>query len=308
MSWDLNQFREVVGIAATEFRYEIGGSSPSGLWEHAILNCPDEIDRVARDYVNASPDLIVAFTERLNRVTLGGMSDDHAIDVDAAVALNTTIITRIRTLAATAVRPPPVFAAIGPGESLWMLEEVGEAALLEAYMEQARGCIDAGADGFLCRSFSELEPMRIAVEAVRSLCDLPVIGSMTFDAGPDASDTASGVSIPEACRMLKEAGADMAGVDRSEFPDGTAAIVALLKQSGSLPVYAEVNAGRAEVVDAQVLYREASVTYGERFERLHEAGASIIGGGLGAGPDHVVQLIRQRDRRVRKGRRAKGEE
>ncbi len=130
---------------------------------------------------------------------------------------------------------------------------------------------------------------------------------MTFDAGPDAMDTTAGVSIPEACRALEQAGADMVGFDRGEYPDGAAAVISLMAQSTSLPVYAEINAGRAEIVDSRIVYQEPAAAFGERLERLRDAGAKLVGGGLGASPEHIAQLIRQRERLVRKARRATGD-
>lgn len=305
MSWDISQFQDVIGIAAGDFRPEFDRQDPSGLWERAAVDRREDVVAAVASRIHAGADLVVAFTDRLNRVALSGSIDAESADIEAMIEWNQAIVSCFREAASGSERPPLVFCAIGPVEGLWMLEELSASDLHAAYSEQVRRCIDAGADGFLCRSFSELEPMRIAVRAIREAGDLPIIGSMTFDAGADAMDTATGTSIPEACRMLQEEGADMIGVDRGEFPDGTAAIVSLMAESGTLPVYAEVNAGRAEIVDQRVVFREPPAAYGERLERLRDAGVRIVGGGLGAGSDHIVQLCRQRERLVRKGRRAR---
>lgn len=303
LSWDLRQFRDDVGIAAGEFRSAAASSGADGLWERVAIDRPDIVDSAARGFIDSGADLVIAFTDRLNRIALAGIPDAPPTDLDSLVHWNETIVSQLRAAASASDRRPLVFCAIGPVEALWMLDEVSEVDLVEAYAEQVRRCINAGADGFLCRSFSELEPLRIAVRTIRDACDLPLIGSMTFDAGPDAMDTATGATIPEACRVLREAGADMVGVDRGEYPDGTPAIVSLLAQSGTLPVYAEVNAGRAEIVEQRVAYREPATVFGERLERLRDAGAKIVGGGLGAGREHIAQLNRTRERLVRKGRR-----
>ncbi|MCB9858176.1 MAG: homocysteine S-methyltransferase family protein [Phycisphaerales bacterium] len=303
MSWDFSQFRDDVGIAAGEFRGESSSSRVDELWERVAIDRPDIVESAVRGYVDSGADLIIAFTDRLNRIALAGVSDVAPDDLDGLIQWNERIVSQLRELTSVMEPRPKLFCGIGPVEALWMLEEVSEKELAAAYSEQVRRCIDAGADGFLCRSFSELEPLRIAVRAVRQACDLPLIGSMTFDAGPNAMDTATGDSIPEACRVLHEAGADMVGVDRGEYPDGTAAIVSLMVQSSTLPVYAEVNAGRAEVIEQRVVYREPATAYGERLERLRDAGVKIVGGGLGTTREHIAQLSRHRERLVRKGRR-----
>lgn len=307
MSWDLSQFENAVGIAAGEFRYEAAAQATPGLWERVAIDRPDAVSEIARGYVQSGADLIVAFTDRLNRIAAAGLSDAAGNDLEDVLGWTGSIVSSLHNIAVTSERRPLVFAALGPVEDLWMLDEIDEKALHDAYTEQVNHCIDAGADGFLCRSFSELEPLHVAIRAIRKVCDLPLIGSMTFDAGPDAMDTATGSSIPEACRMLQEEGADVVGIDRGEFPDGTAAVVSLMVESGRLPVYAEINAGRAEIVENRVVFREPAEAYGERLERLRDAGAKIVGGGLGAGREHVAQLIKQRQRLVRKARRARPE-
>ena len=272
-------------------------------WEWTAVLKPDMITAASAGFLKAGADILVAFTDRLNAISARDVVGHQDIEPAAADRITRIIIESVRRAAAGQPRPIAVLAGIGPVEPLLMLDEITADALRKCYAAQARQCVRAGADGLLCRSFTELDALRCAIEGIQSECALPIIGSMTFDAGPDAIDTVTGVSVPQAHQMLASLDAAMVGVDRGEFPDGAAAIVSLMRQSGDLPIYVEVNAGRMEIVDQRIIFPESAETYGERFAQLADAGGRVIAGGLGAGSRHIAQWHRVRERLERRARR-----
>lgn len=188
-----------------------------------------------------------------------------------------------------------VVGAIGPTDALITLSESDESTLHDDYSAWCRALCDGGCDVILCRSFSELEQLVVAVKAAVST-GLPVVASMTFDSGPDFTETILGVTIPQMCRAMAESGATLIGCDGSEYPDGAPAIVTLLRQSCPLPVYIERSAGRAELGDDGLVYPESPREFADRMEALKAAGAAIIGGGRGVTVAHIVEAARQLDR------------
>lgn len=198
--------------------------------------------------------------------------------------------------------PASIWGAIGPVDSLLSLSEVEEPLLSEAFSNQARALAEGGVDAILCRGFSELESLVIAVRAAKDAASLPVIGSMIFDSGHDYSQTPMAVTIPQAAQALADAGACMMGADGSEFPDGAPAVVSLIRASGTLPVYVEVTAGRPELTETGVRYPETPRLFAERLERLVDAGAAIVGGGRGVTVAHMTEISKTA-LRLRKRRR-----
>ncbi|MFQ5430599.1 MAG: homocysteine S-methyltransferase family protein, partial [Phycisphaerae bacterium] len=182
--------------------------------------------------------------------------------------------------------------------------EIDEETLSRAYRRQAAALAEGGVDGILCRSFTELDALRIALEAAKAATNLPLIGSMVFDSGPDFTETVMHVTVPQAAAAIREAGASMVGCDHAEHPDAAADVVGMLRAACDLPVWVEINAGRAELSEDRRVYPETPKAYGERLPALAQAGATIIGGGRGATRDHIAAMRQARDRflRRRKGR------
>ncbi len=50
----------------------------------------------------------------------------------------------------------------------------------DAFREQAEGLLEGGVDAFVVETFSDLDEMRLAVEAIRALTDLPILAEVTF--------------------------------------------------------------------------------------------------------------------------------
>ena len=77
-----------------------------------------------------------------------------------------------------------VFASIGPtGELVKPYGEKTEEELVECFMEQIEACVEAGADGILIESMMDLTEAKAALKAVRIICALPAVVSMTFEKG-----------------------------------------------------------------------------------------------------------------------------
>ncbi len=269
------------------------------------LNRPDLVREVGRFFVGAGADILTTCTDEANAVLLADELASGSLDLKQLADANRLIAVACRNAINDAGEQGLVFGSLGPVGQILSLNEIESDLLYEAWYAQAIALAEGGVDAILCRSFDELEALLIAVKASREATGLAVIGSMTFGAGPEGTETIMRTTVPQACHALTEAGSAMVGADRSEAPDGTAAIVSLMREACELPLWVEVNAGRVQVIEGRMVYPEAPEEFAARYKAIRAAGAQIIGGGNGATIAHIAALadIRSllRKRRMKEG-------
>jgi len=61
---------------------------------------------------------------------------------------------------------------------------------------------------------------------------------------------------------------------------------------GEIPILAEPNAGKPELVDDQVIYKVNPEDFAGAAEKIHSAGVNIIGGCCGTGPAHIQAVAK----------------
>lgn len=275
-----------------------------GLLEQVNLRAPDIVRDAAGRFLDGGADILVTLTDGANDIAMAESLESGDLTADHVVAMNRQGAELCRqAVIARRGSSAFVFGAIGPVERLLTLGEISEDALLAAYAAQAEALAASGADAVLCRSFTEIRMLRLAVEAAMKVVNVPVIGSMAFDSGADYTETVMGVSVPSACAELLQAGVAVIGCDGSAFPDSAASVVSLLRDSCDLPIWAEVNAGQPEFGDPLPTYPETPEQFAARLEPLAGAGARFIGGGRGVTAAHIAALAAARDHFLQKTQR-----
>jgi len=275
-----------------------------GLSEQANVRVPDIVREIAGRFLDGGADILVTLTDGANAVGMSEPLESGDLTLEQVLAMNRQGAELCReAVIARQGSSAFVFGAIGPVEPLLVLNEISEQALLDAYTAQAEALVAGGADAVLCRSFTEIRMLRLAVEAARKVVNVPVIGSMAFDSGADYTETVMGVSVPSACAELLDAGVATVGCDRSAFPDTTVSVVSLLRDSCDLPIWAEVNAGQPEFGGPLPIYPETPAQFAARLEPLADAGARFIGGGRGATAAHITAFAAARDHYLKKTQR-----
>ncbi len=304
MPFDPASYRHETIFSGSEFRTVLcglgGDERPSA--SRLSSEQTESIRATADAYLAAGARVLVTFTDDVNAVAMGG--GDVTAEMLATVNRAGAALCRA-AIEAHGEADCWAIGAMGPVEPLLTLEEIEREVLADAYRTQAAALADGGVDAVVCRSFVEIEALVLAVTAARETCGLPVVASMTFDCGPESSETTMGVTVPQACQSLVEAGAAMVGCDRARQPDGAAALVSLMRESCDLPIWVEVNAGLPELEEQRLVYPETPAAFGERFEALAEAGALIIGGGHGVTPAHIAEIAKVRQRHLRRSKRSR---
>lgn len=283
-------------IIAGDMAGAIGLGDARRLWERALLADVAAFELSLSNLVAAQVDAWIVPTDRLNPITLASLEES---DADCGAALIEDMVNRVRK-ASSHIR---CIGAVGPVEPILALGEIDESELLDAYTEQITALADAGVDAIVCRSFAESAALKLAVRVSKEKFKGPIIASMSFDAGLDGLETVLGVGVAEMCGDIIELGADAIGVDRTEFPDGMPAVVGVMRAATELPIYAESNAGGAELIDDARAYPEKPAAFADRYAKLVESGANLIAGGLGTTAPHMAALARARQAFAR--RRAK---
>ncbi|MCG8409464.1 MAG: homocysteine S-methyltransferase family protein [Phycisphaerales bacterium] len=306
--FDPADYRNEIVLGGGDWAVELSarGVLQTGLWERTYVDQPDIVREISSAFLDAGAAVLVTNTDRVNDVALAKSLESGDIAPEDISAINRAASAAFRSAADGFSGPTPsVFGTIGPVEPLMTLNEIKESVLLAAYRTQSEALAAGGADAIVCRSFTELEALLVAVQGAKEGSGLPVVGSMTFDCGPEYTETTMGVTVPQACQALTKAGVSMVGCDRGEYPDGTVSIVTLFRASCDLPIWVEINAGQAELEEERSVYAETPKAYSERFKPIAEAGATMIIGGYGASVEHIVEMARVRERYLKKAKHRK---
>lgn len=157
------------------------------------------------------------------------------------------------------------------------------------FRDQAKILADAGVDLIVLETFRLLSEMRIAIDAVREVCDLPIIAQMAFDA---EGRTADGADPVRAVTLLKRWGR-RTRANCVEGPDATFRAVSQMLGHG-IPISAQPNAGYPRMQDGRLIYMATPEYFGVFARRFFKAGVAIVGGCCGTNPEHVKRIANAR--------------
>jgi 5-methyltetrahydrofolate--homocysteine methyltransferase len=257
-----------------------GGTIPD-TWN---LTHPEQVEAVARAYVEAGSQVILTNTFRANAIAMHDISE---ADLDA---INRTGVAISKQAAG---RQALVFASIGPTGKMLLSGEIGREPMLEAFAAQAQSLACAGADALLIETMSDTEEARLAVDAARRT-GLPVIASFAFDSGKNKDRTMMGATPEAVAAAMADAGADGVGANCGVGVECAALICRRLHAACDLPVWIKPNAGLPIVEGAAIRYATTAEYFASHYAALREAGASFVGGCCGSTPEFIRALAAAR--------------
>lgn len=249
-----------------------------------VIEHKDIIQELQRSYIEAGSQIIYAPTFGGNRINL----KKHGLQ-DRIEEINRTLVGYSREVA-----PEGVYVAgdittsgefiIPDGDD----EDYTYDTAFQMYQEQVRILCDAGVDLIVAETMISIDETLAAVDAVRSVCDLPIMCSVTVDA--DGSIFSGGNAI-EAAISLEAAGADAVGINCSVGPDQLVSVVRSIKEKVSIPVIAKPNAGMPTIDgNGTAVYHMTPEDFVKHMKVLTENGASIIGGCCGTSPAFIKAM------------------
>ena len=270
------------GATGSELRRRgmpVGVSSEVWAYEH-----PEVIVELQRAYVDAGSDIIYAPTFSANRV---GLAMHGA--ADRLHELNTGLVRLAREAADGRALVAGDITTTGKP-----LEPIGTMTyhtLFDIYREQIEALAGAGPDLLVVETMLAVDETACAVEAARSVCDLPVMCSLTVEAD---GHLLFGGTATEAVETLQALGADAVGLNCSVGPDQLEAVVAAMAKVATVPVIAKPNAGMPVMDEYGVAhYNMPPDAFARAVKKLVDAGAGIVGGCCGTNAEYIAALKRE---------------
>ncbi|KMO87835.1 5-methyltetrahydrofolate--homocysteine methyltransferase [Megasphaera cerevisiae DSM 20462] len=173
------------------------------------------------------------------------------------------------------------------GRQLYPMGDLSFDELVQIYKEQAQALYEAGADLFIVETMMSLQETRACVLAIKDVCDLPVMASLTFEKD---GRTLYGTPPEAAVVVLQGLGVDAVGLNCSTGPEDMVDTVRSMYAYADIPVLAKPNAGLPILEDGRTIYKTTPEEFGRDGRLLVEAGARIVGGCCGTTPAHIRAL------------------
>ncbi|MGD9903165.1 MAG: bifunctional homocysteine S-methyltransferase/methylenetetrahydrofolate reductase [Vicinamibacterales bacterium] len=249
-------------------------------FESLNLSQPDLVSDVHRGYLAAGADVLETNTFGASRMKLRafGLGDQvHAINLAGA-----------RLARQAAGEDAYVAGAIGPlGVRIEPWGKTGVDEAREFFREQAAALVEGGVDLFVLETFRDWHEAAAAIEAVRSVCGLPIVAQVTTEEDGNSLD---GTPPEQFGPALVARGADVVGVNCSVGPAPMLETIERLSAAVDGPLSAQPNAGKPRDIEGRNIYLcspEYMASYARRFIAN---GVRLVGGCCGTTPEHIRQI------------------
>ncbi|MEO5766122.1 MAG: homocysteine S-methyltransferase family protein [Casimicrobiaceae bacterium] len=193
----------------------------------AVLDHPDVVMQVHRDFVHAGSDVVEAFTYYAHREKLRIVGREHQLEAmnRQALALARTVALETGTLFAGDICNTNVY---DPADA------ASQHASCAMFEEQVAWAAEAGVDYVIAESFSYGAEAKMALDVIKA-AGLTAAVTMTIHREPMTRD---GMTPEDCCAMLADAGADVVGLNCIRGPATMMPLIARIVRAVSVPVAA----------------------------------------------------------------------
>lgn len=247
---------------------------------------PERLEKIHNAYVQAGSQVILtnSFGGTHFRLAMHGLQARVA-EFNKAAAINA------RTAADAVSHPVAVAGSIGPTGELF--EPMGTLTFDDAkaaFAEQAAALAEGGVDLFWIETMSDLNEVRAAYEGIRSVSDLPISATMTFDTH---GHTMMGVKPVHAIETFQDLDLITLGANCGNGPDEIEEVItAMHAASPNTILVAKANAGLPKLVKGEVIYDGTPEIMAAYALKVHSLGATLIGGCCGNTPEHIKAMAK----------------
>ncbi|HET7876189.1 MAG TPA: bifunctional homocysteine S-methyltransferase/methylenetetrahydrofolate reductase [Methylomirabilota bacterium] len=256
------------------------------------VNDPKTVQGIHAEYIAAGADCVETNTFGANRFKLAV----HGLAAQVR-EINLRGVKLARDVRESMGHDVFVLGSMGPlGKYLAPLGSIEPDEARAAFREQAEGLLEGGVDAFIVETFSDLTEMRLAVEAIRSLTDLPIVTQVAFT---EDGVTFLGRTPAEVVRTLRALPVQAIGANCSVGPSVLFDILEqMLPEAGRLPIAIQPNAGLPSRVGERLIYLSSPAYMADYAARMVQAGARMVGGCCGTTPQHIRAMRETLDRLV----------
>lgn len=259
--------------------------------EDWVLDFPEKILDLEKAFVAAGSDIILTCSFGATKPRMkGARHSDEVERVNRRAA-------ELAREAASGGNDVLVAGSMGPlGQLLKPYGPLLPEEARSAFTEQARALVQGGVDLLLIETHFAFEEATAAFEAVRSVTDLPIVVSFSYDRG---TRSMMGAKPAEVIKRYRAMGAAMVGANCGTTLENMETILReYVATEPGFPLWAKPNAGMPRIQGEETLYDVTPVQMAEHAGRYMELGARVVGGCCGSTPEHV-QAIAARARSQR---------
>jgi homocysteine S-methyltransferase len=241
---------------------------------------PEAVFRVHQAYIEAGAQIIETNTFGANRFKLAPLGLGEEVQ-----RLNSRGVKIAREAREAAAREVLIGGSIGPLGLGVQARHPEPEEIVSFFLEQAQALEERGVDLFVLETFTYIEEILHAIDAIRSFSGLPIIAQLTYA----EEGTAYGDLRPsEAAAQLKNKNVQVIGANCTLGPQSLLPIIRELTSVDDLRVSAMPNAGFPKREGDRIVYPKSSPEYFALFAReAAAAGVRILGGCCGTTPAHI---------------------
>jgi homocysteine S-methyltransferase len=243
------------------------------------LSDPARVADVHREYVRAGADVLETNTFGANRVKLRGFGL-----ADRLREINIEGVRLARSVAGDDVYVAGAIGPLGIRIEPWGKTGTGEAEAF--FREQAEALAAGGVDLFILETFRDVNEVRAAIAAIRSVCRLPIVAQMTIEEDGNSLDGAP----PEQFAPALAPDADVVGVNCSIGPAPMLETIERMAAVTRARLSAQPNAGRPRDIEGRNIYLSSPEYIASYARRFMSQGVRLVGGCCGTTPEHIRQI------------------
>jgi methionine synthase I (cobalamin-dependent)/5,10-methylenetetrahydrofolate reductase len=247
---------------------------------------PEAVFRVHQSYIEAGAQIIETNTFGANRFKLAplGLGDD-------VQRLNSRGVKIAREARESAAREVLIAGSIGPLGIGVQARHPEPQEIIDVFHEQALALEERGVDFFILETFSYVDELMLAIDAIRSFSGLPIVAQLTYS---EEGTTYGDVNPLLAATMLKDKNVQVIGANCTLGPQSLLPILRELASVDGVRVSGMPNAGFPKREGDRIVYPKSSPQYFALFAReAVEAGVRILGGCCGTTPAHIRAMADQ---------------
>lgn len=272
-------------------------------YEELSVSMPEWVKSAHQSYLAAGVDFVQTNTFGAHR---SGLSRYH-LETEV-VAINRAAAHVARTAVEEAYQaavssgqgvdrarrgPARVFGTVGSivgarAAGMVQLDRELRRDLQAEYEEQVGALLASGVDGIVLETFADAGEMVFAIEVVRALTSLPVLANLSPET---IGVTRDGVELASAFSWMRDAGADIVGLNCRLGPAGILRSYEGLDLDDGAPYAASPNAGLLHLEDDDYAYTGSADYFADTGVRLAKRGVRWIGGCCGTTPLHIRKLV-----------------